>query len=85
MSTKTSSGLLLPLKLISQSLKTDSKNSSVIRTGIVKMLEDKMDEVTNIPVDEVPKLRKLLVEIEPTEPRVAGEISQMIEKFHPNL
>ena len=82
---KKTSGLLLPLKLISQSLKKNSKNSTVIRTGIVKMLEDKMDEVTCIPMEEVPKIRKLLTAISPTEPKVAEEVNQMIAKFHPNL
>ena len=82
---KENSGLLLPLKLISKSLQTDSKNSTVIRHGIIKMLEDKMDEVTCIPTDEVPKIRKLLTTISPTEPKVAEEVNQLIEKFHPNL
>lgn len=85
MSEKKTSGLLLPLKLISKSLLTESQNSFVIRTGIIKMLEDKMDEVTNIPLEEVPKIRKLLSTISPVEPRVADEINQMIAKFHPNL
>ena len=82
---KITSGLLLPLKLISRSLKTESKNSHAIRAGIIKMLEDKMDEVTSIPIEEIPKIRKLLNEISPVEPRVAEEVNQMIIKFHPNL
>ncbi len=82
---KKTSGLLLPLRLISQSLKQESENSHVIRNGIIKMLEDKMGEVENIPLDEVPKIKTLLQKIAPAEPRVADEVSQMIEKFHPNL
>lgn len=82
---KKTSGLLLPLRLISQSLKTESENSHVIRNGIVKMLEDKMGEVENIPIEEVPKIKTLLQKIAPVEPKVADEVSQMIEKFHPNL
>ena len=82
---KITSGLLLPLKLISRSLKTESENSHAIRAGIIKMLEDKMDEVTSIPIEEIPKIRKLLTEISPVEPRVAEEVNQMIIKFHPNL
>ena len=85
MTEKKTSGLLLPLKLISKSLLTESQNSFVIRTGIIKMLEDKMDEVTNIPLEEVPKIRKLLSTISPAEPKVAEEVNQMIAKFHPNL
>lgn len=82
---KKTSGLLLPLRLINQSLKTESKNSHVIRNGIVKMLEDKMDEVETIPVDEIPKIKTLLQKIAPAEPKVAEEVNQMIAKFHPNL
>lgn len=82
---KNTSGLLLPLKLISRSMKTESENSHVIRAGIIKMLEDKMDEVTSIPTEEIPKIKKLLTEISPVEPRVAEEVNQMIIKFHPNL
>ena len=82
---KITSGLLLPLKLISRSLNTESENSHAIRAGIIKMLEDKMDEVTSIPIEEIPKIRKLLTEISPVEPRVAEEVNQMIIKFHPNL
>ncbi len=85
MGTKKSSGLLLPLKLICKSLQTESKNSVVIRTGIIKMLEDKMDEVTEVPQDEIPKIKKLLIPISAAEPKVAEEVQQLITKFHPNL
>lgn len=79
------SGLLLPLRLISRSLKTDSKNTHIIRSEIVQMLEDKLGEVEVIPTEEIPKINELLVKIEPEEPKVADEVRQMIVKFHPNL
>lgn len=82
---KTTSGLLLPLKLISRSMQTDSVKNKIIRSEIVQMLEDKLDEVQTIPVEEIPKIKELLVRIEPEEPKVANEVRHMLTKFHPNL
>ena len=78
------SGLLLPLKLISHSLETiDSKKSQIIRKGIIKMLEDKLEDVEVIPEHELPQLKKLLEKISAAEPKVVAEVRQIIEKFHP--
>lgn len=84
MEKETTSGLLLPLRLISRSL-GNSMNTKIIRSGIVKMLENKLDEVQTIPMEEIPKINELLIKIEPEEPRVVNEVKQMLLKFHPNL
>lgn len=78
------SGLLLPLKLISRSLKTaDSVNNRIIRQGIVKRLEEKLEEVQYIPETELPQLKTLLNTIAVAEPKIVTEVKQIIEKFHP--
>ena len=81
--TTTSSGLLLPLKLISRSLDIDSPINRTIRSGIVQRLEEKLGEVELIPEEELPMLTMLLNKIAPVEPKVVAEVKQIIEKFHP--
>jgi len=41
--------------------------------------------VTSIEAEEVPELRKQLSKISAKEPRVADEVEQLIQKFHPHL
>ena len=78
------SGLLLPLRLICHSLGTaDSKKSKIIRKGIIKMLEEKLGDVEEIPETELPQLKKLLEKISTVEPKVVTEVKQIIEKFYP--
>jgi len=79
------SGLGLALKLIIVSLENDSQNNKTIRNGVIKLLEEKMHEVTSIEAEEVPELRKQLSKISAKEPRVADEVEQLIQKFHPHL
>lgn len=85
MAKKMNSGLGLALKLISVSLHNDSENNKTIRTGVIKLLEKKMHEVTSIEEEEVPALRRQLSGISAKEPKVAEEVEQLIKKFHPNL
>lgn len=79
------SGLGLALKLILVSLENDTETNKTIRKGVIKMLRDKMHEVTFIDENEVPKLRDQLKKISPHEPQVAEEVEQLIVKFHPSL
>ena len=79
------SGLSLALKLINVSLANDSENNKTIRSGVIKLLEKKMHEVTSIEAAEVPALRKQLSKISAKEPQIAEEVEQLIQKFHPNL
>ncbi|MBR1825549.1 MAG: hypothetical protein IJ770_03075 [Alphaproteobacteria bacterium] len=79
------SGLGLALKLITVSLESESENNKTIRTGVIKLLEKKMHEVTCIEAEEVPTLRKQLNQISAHEPEVAEKVEQLIKKFHPNL
>ena len=85
MTEKLNSGLGLALKLIRVSLESDSENNRTIRTGVIKLLEKKMHEVTSIEAEEVPALRQQLSRISTKEPRVAEKVEQLIQKFHPNL
>lgn len=79
------SGLSLALKLIKVSLDSDSDTNRTIRKGIIKMLRQKMHEVTYIDIAEVPILLKQIEQIAQQEPQVADEVKQLIQKFHPNL
>lgn len=79
------SGLSLALKLIKVSLDSDSDTNRTIRKGVIKMLEQKMHEVTFIDKAEVPVLLKQIDQISQHEPHVAEEVKQLIQKFHPSL
>ena len=77
------SGLLLPLKLISRSLQPDSDANRIIRAGIVQRLEEKLEEVEYIPEEELPTIAAFLDRISAAEPRVVTEVKQIVEKFYP--
>lgn len=82
---KKTSGLGLALKLITVSLDYDTESNKTIRASVIRLLRQKMHEVTEIDANEVPTLRGRLKKISPHEPAVAEEVEQLIKKFHPNL
>ncbi|MBQ8480945.1 MAG: hypothetical protein IJ532_00225 [Alphaproteobacteria bacterium] len=81
---KETSGLLLPLKLLS--LTTGGSVSSVkIRQEVMPLMRRNIEAVKFIPPEEVPLIREYAEKVKVFAPELAKELNSLVAKFNPNL
>ncbi len=78
------SGLLLPLKLLS--LTTGGSVSSLkIRQEVMPLMRRNLDTVKFIPPEEVPLIREYADKVKSFAPELADELTALVAKFNPSL
>ena len=78
------SGLLLPLKLLS--LTTGGSVSSVkIRHEVMPLMRRNIEDLKCIPPEEVPLIREYAEKVRTFAPELADELDILVAKFNPNL
>ena len=78
------SGLLLPLKLLS--LTVGGSDSSVkIREEVMPLMRRNLDAVKFIPASEVPQIRQYAEKVRTFNPDLADELLTLATKFNPTL
>ena len=78
------SGLLLPLKLLS--LTTGGSVSSVkIRHEVMPLMRRNIEDLKFIPAEEVPLIREYAEKVRTFAPELADELDTLVAKFNPNL
>ena len=82
-STETS-GLVLPLKLLSLTSK-GSKESLQIRQEVMKLLHRNLENVKCVPDEELTDIRKYVEKVKKFDQETADEITAVVKKFNPNL
>ena len=83
MSTETS-GLLLPLKLLSLTV-GGSDNSVKIREEVMPLMRRNINAVKFIPSSEVPLIREYAEKVRTFNPDLADELIVLVAKYNPNL
>lgn len=84
MGRKETSGLLLPLKLLS--LTTGGSEGSVkIREEVMSLMRRNINALKIIPAEEVPIIREYTEKIHSFDPELANEVMALVEKFNPKL
>ena len=78
------SGLLLPLKLLSLTT-GGSVNSLKIRQEVMLLMRRNLDAVKFIPPEEVPLIREYAGKVKSFAPELADELTSLVAKFHPSL
>ena len=81
---KKTSGLLLPLKLLSLTSK-GSKESLQIRQEVMPLMRRNLETVKAIPDEELPDIREYLKKITKFDQEIADEITAVVKKFNPDL
>ena len=78
------SGLLLPLKLLSLTV-GGSDNSVKIREEVMPLMRRNIDAVKFIPSSEVPLIREYAGKVRTFNPDLADELTVLVAKYNPNL
>ena len=78
------SGLLLPLKLLSLTT-GGSDNSLKIREEVMPLMRRNLDAVKFIPASEVPQIRQYAEKVRTFDPDLADELLTLATKFNPTL
>jgi len=78
------SGLLLPLKLLS--LTTGGSVSSVkIREEVMPLMRRNLDALKSIPSSEAPLIREYAEKVRSFNPELADELICLVLKYNPSL
>lgn len=81
--TKTS-GLLLPLKILSLTT-GGSAGSLQIRREVMPLMRRNIEDLKFIPPEEVPLIREYAKKVKTFAPELADELDTLVAKFNPNL
>lgn len=75
------SGLLLPLKLLSLTTGKNGPVSMNVRREVTPLMRRNMGNVKFIPDEEVPVIRQYVEDIRSFDPVLADEIAVLVAKF----
>ena len=78
------SGLLLPLKLLSLTT-GGSVGSLKIRQEVMPLMRRNLDAVKFIPPEEVPLICEYADKVKSFAPELADELTALVAKFNPSL
>lgn len=84
MAKEKTSGLLLPLKLLSLTV-GGSECSVKIRQEVMPLMRRNLDAVKHIPTTEVPKIREYAEKIRSFDAKLADELISLVALHNPNV